>query len=100
MDKMNSESLSEDTISLISRLGLTELVSQLSGWAKTEWELSDKAFNGIITEAEQKKFDDAKEKYDVLESKLRKKFSEHMLSDNQTAGIMDYIWTNWLGKEQ
>ena len=84
---------------LISRLGLTELVRQLSNLAKIKWDLSEKGFEGNLTGEERAEFNKANDEYRNLEILLREKFREHGLSDDQTAGIMDYIWTNWLRNE-
>ena len=84
---------------LTSRLGLAELASQLSDLAKIKWNLSEKGFEGNLTGEERAEFNKANDGYRKLEILLREKFREHGLSDDQTAGIMDHIWTNWLRNE-
>jgi VIT1/CCC1 family predicted Fe2+/Mn2+ transporter len=96
MDERHNEDLNEDVGLLISRLGLVELVRQLSGLAKSKCVLSDKGLEGSLTEEEQQEFKKADVEYHNLESILREKFREHNLSDDQTAVIMDHIWTSWL----
>lgn len=99
MDKNRQpiERLTEDRWDMIQRLGLKSLIEQMCEQAKIKWELSDKGFEGNITEEEKRVFEQANERYKELEKLLRQKFSEHQLSDYQTATIMDYIWTDGIG---